>query len=335
MKVYCCFSLYNLYIAVAKAMVQNEKIDLVIGSQMPDYKNKIETIKSLDFINDIYVFDSVDYKNIKYKNIFDKIVNQKNYENKYINTKLKIDWTKYKDNIFLFNDFEILGWYFVNNQIRYHLIEDGLNFFKYFNKYYQVNKVDYDINSLKVRLKNKLNIGHRAFGTNQYVIDIEVNDKNGLAIDRENIIEIPRKGINDKLTLQQKKLIYGIFCKQKIINNNCNKTLLLCTQPLSEDGQLQNLEQQMQIYEDIIKEYTGMGYTITIKPHPRDKADYSNLCEKYNCLYIDKYIPTEVLNYDDSVFYDLALSITTPAIETLEFVRERKYLGFEFLERYK
>ncbi len=43
-------------------MVQNEKIDLVIGSQMPDYKNKIETIKSLDFINDIYVFDSVDYK---------------------------------------------------------------------------------------------------------------------------------------------------------------------------------------------------------------------------------------------------------------------------------
>ncbi len=90
-----------------------------------------------------------------------------------------------------------------------------MNFFKYFNKYYQVNKVDYDINSLKVRLKNKLNIGHRAFGTNQYVIDIEVNDKNGLAIDRENIIEIPRKGINDKLTLQQKKLIYGIFCKQK------------------------------------------------------------------------------------------------------------------------
>ena len=70
----------------------------------------------------------------------------------------------------------------------------------------------------------------------------------------------------------------------------------------------------MQIYEDIIKEYTGMGYTITIKPHPRDKADYSNLCEKYNCLYIDKYIPTEVLNYDDSVFYDLALSITTTAI---------------------
>ena len=95
MKVYCCFSLYNLYIAVAKAMVQNEKIDLVIGSQMPDYKNKIETIKSLDFINEIYVFDSVDYKNIKYKNTFDKIVNRKNYENKYINTKLKIDWTKY------------------------------------------------------------------------------------------------------------------------------------------------------------------------------------------------------------------------------------------------
>ncbi|RHK81586.1 hypothetical protein DW044_16100, partial [Lachnospira eligens] len=62
-------------------MVQNEKIDLVIGSQMPDYKNKIETIKSLDFINEIYVFDSVDYKNIKYKNTFDKIVNRKNYEN--------------------------------------------------------------------------------------------------------------------------------------------------------------------------------------------------------------------------------------------------------------
>ena len=150
MKVYCCFSLYNLYIAVAKAMVQNEKIDLVIGSQMPDYKNKIETIKSLDFINEIDVCERVGYRSSTQKKIFDKRVRQKKNENKYINTKLKIDWTKYKDYIFLFNDFEILGWYFVNNQIRYHLIEDGLNFFKYFNKYYQVNKVDYDIYSLKV-----------------------------------------------------------------------------------------------------------------------------------------------------------------------------------------
>ena len=84
MKVYCCFSLYNLYIAVAKAMVQNEKIDLVIGSQMPDYKNKIETIKSLDFINDIYVFDSVDYKNIKYKNKTFQIIDQFGYDDYFI-----------------------------------------------------------------------------------------------------------------------------------------------------------------------------------------------------------------------------------------------------------
>ena len=42
MKVYCCFSLYNLYIVVAKQWYKMRKIDLVIGSQMPDYKNRLK-----------------------------------------------------------------------------------------------------------------------------------------------------------------------------------------------------------------------------------------------------------------------------------------------------
>lgn len=334
MKLYCCFSIYNLYITLVKAMVSGENIDILIGSQMPDYINKVKSIRKLPFVKNIYMFDSLSYKNIKFKNKIDKIINQKKKEKEYIDSQLNINWFIYGENIYLYNDFEILGWYFVDCKIKYHLIEDGCNFFKYFQKYYNIPKSQYT-NNIKNVIKNAFNYGHRMYGTSQYVIDIEVNEAKGIVINNKKIIEVPRKLLFYNLNDNQKNILYKVFCTSNIKLDNQKKRLLICTQPLYEDGQLDSLEIQENIYNNIIQKYFKKGFSITIKPHPRDNVDYTNICEKYNCIYIDKYIPSEVLNYNKNIYYDLALSITSTAIESLEFVKERKYLGFEFIEKYK
>ena len=335
MKIYACFSIYNLLIALVKALISNEQVDLLVGSQTPNSGVLLPRIQKLDCVNKIYFFNSQDYKKITYKNKIDKFLHSKNREIEYVEQRLEINWKDYEDNIYLFNDFEILGFYFVDRRIRYHLIEDGLNFFTYFNKYYNVKPNTYS--GWHVKVKNFLNILHRPFGANQYVIDIEVNSLENLVIDTSKVVVVPRQQLYDRLNDLQKKVLYQVFCQNPVKQNldDEKKDMLLCTQPLYLDGQLSDLKTQIQVYKDIIAEYAQKGYRICIKPHPRDDSDYTEICEQYQCWLIDRFIPSEVLNFNPDISYDLALSVTTTAIEALNFVKERKYLGFDYLEKYK
>lgn len=335
MKIYACFSIYNLLIALVKALTSSEQVDLLVGSQIPNWGVLLPRIQELDCVNKTYFFNSQDYKKITYKNKIDKLLHSKKREIKYIEKQLKINWEYYEDNIYLFNDFEILGFYLVDCHIRYHLIEDGLNFFSYFDKYYNVNPSVYS--GWHVRIKNFLNVLHRPFGASQYVTDIEVNSLENLVIDTSKVVVVPRKQLYDKLNDVQKKVLYQVFCQNPVKQNldDEKKDMLLCTQPLYLDGQLSDLKVQMQVYKDIIAEYFQKGYRICIKPHPRDDSDYSEICEQYQCWLIDRFIPTEVLNFNPDISYDLALSVTTTAIEALNSVKQRKYFGFDYLEKYK
>lgn len=337
MKLYICLSIYNLFISVTKALAAQEQADFLIGSQTPNYQEFAKRIENLDCVNRVYVFDSMSYKDIiSYRGRLNRLLRVAGQEKRYIEERVSIDFQMYKDEIYIYNDFDIMGHYLVGQKINYHLIEDGLNFFTYFYKYYQLPPSMYDVRHWKMRLKNFLGIGHRAWGASPYATDIEVNSLEGITVDKSKMFAVPRQELYASLTAEDKRTLYNVFCAQEVAGGSAaKKSLLLCTQPLCEDGQLASLELQRRVYADIICDYTAAGYEITIKPHPRDTVDYGPLCEQYHCLLVDRFIPTEVLNFNDQISYDLALSVTTTAIEMLQFVKERKYLGFEYLEKYK
>lgn len=336
MKLYVCCSAYHLLITLMKARIENEQIDLVIASQMPNYEFFARKASEVENVNHVYTFDSLSCRKIYdkgrlYINLLGNI-----YVNRYMEKHIKIDWKKYKGNIYLYNDFEIWGNYFMNKKIYYHLIEDGLNFYTYFQEYGQLMPGRWNPKHWKMKLKNALGFGCRGYGASPYATDIEVNSLDGIIIDKAKVFEVPRKALFEKLNDEDKHILYNVFCMNDIADGRLAvKSMLLCTQPLCEDGQLASMEAQKNVYADIISEYAAKGYEITIKPHPRDTLDYGPLCEQYHCLLVDRFIPTEVLNFNDKIYYDLALSVTTTAIEMLKFVKERKYLGFEYLEEYK
>lgn len=335
MKLYVCLSLYNVFITLVKSAVADERVDILLGTQTPNYQEVAEKLTMVKNVANVIIFDSVSYKKITYNNKLEKLLYQKKKECSEIERQLQINWKKYSD-IYLYNDFEIIGWYLVYHKISYHLIEDGLNFFTYFDQYYQLPAKIYDRNSLSIRLKDFLNLGHRMYGTSRCTRDIEVNSIEGVKIRADNIIVQPRAELYSALTDDDKTMLFRIFCEGKNAGNSCSgRKVLLCTQPLYKDGQLKTIEEQKQVYADIIESYSSQGYTVVVKPHPRDDMDYSSLCNQYGGWVIDRFIPSEVLNFNKDIHYDLAVSITTTAIETLQFVKEKKYLGFEFLEKYK
>lgn len=339
-KLYICHTLYNLYITLVKQMRNSEEFDLIIASQMPNHQEIYPRLKQIDLIKNLYIFDSTSYKNIQYKGRIDRLFRQKKVECDYIVDKLTIDLHKYDGNIYVYNDYEIIGFYLVFQKIKYHLIEDGLNFFQYCHKYYNISKWKYSPRHPAHVICEFLNIGHRILGSSNCAIDIEVNDDNEIIVDKKKAIVVPRKDMFSKLSDENKIELYNLFCQGEVgnsdVDNSYKKTMLLCTQPLYMDKLVGSISIQEKVFRDIIDEYAGRkNYHITIKPHPRDEIDYNSLGEKYNCWVIDRYIPSEILNFNPNLSFDLALSITTTAIESLACVKEKKYLGFEYINNYR
>ena len=72
---------------------------------------------------------------------------------------------------------------------------------------------------------------------------------------------------------------------------NQNNTMLLLTQPFYEDN-LSSLEDELKIYEDFIERFKD--YKTVIKPHPRDRKNYTEIFPDIEI--IDKNFPIELLN---------------------------------------
>lgn len=47
------------------------------------------------------------------------------------------------DNIYTYNDMNLASSYLIVNEKKYHLIEDALDFFNYFDEYYNLKKWQY------------------------------------------------------------------------------------------------------------------------------------------------------------------------------------------------
>lgn len=331
MKLYICQTYYHTLIALIKAMIENERFDLLIADNIPDCVDLESRLKNTNCFGNIYIYkESEILKNTVYKNTFIRLIQGKKILKKAVESALPIKIHNYKD-IYLFHDYSKIGVYIIQENIKYHLLEDALDYYKYFDQYYRLSSDSYTADSLKGRIKRLTGIGNSLFGTSENCIDIEVNDINGIKISLEKVIESPRKELFDQLSAEQRKYVFNVYAKGKTIEKVNGKTAILFTQPLFTAKQVGSIEEQIIVFDRVINKYYTEGYQFVIKPHPRDSADYSSLIEKYKCGYIDKNLPSEILNYDPESKYDIAISITSTAINFLEHADRKIFMGMDFV----
>lgn len=102
---------------------------------------------------------------------------------------------------------------------------------------------------------------------------------------------IDLKELWNQKTEEEQKYILDVFNFDYNILKKINKdTIMLFTQPLSEDGVISE-ERKIEIYSKIINK--NLGSSIIIKPHPREITDY----KKYfpNCYIMEEKYPVEIL----------------------------------------
>ena len=237
------------------------------------------------------------------------------------------------DNIFIYMDAHPFAYYLMYHKKKFHLIEDALDFFKYYDEYYHVNKEEYIPGTLRYWKRRLFN--YFSWGYSPYVIDIEVNDLDGIRIPHDKVKVVPRKEMFSQLSAEDKLLIYETYVSGELSYNKSggNKTAVIFTQPLLKDKFVNTEDEQLLVFENIARDWHNKGYSLILKPHPRDEMNYKKIIDKYHIAFIDKNLPSEILNFNPDFHFDVAIALTTTAINFLDYADEKIFLGWEYMNK--
>ena len=233
------------------------------------------------------------------------------------------------DDIYVFCDSDPIGYYLSTHKIYYHAVEDGLDCIRYYDTARYDNRGNF---KLKAFLAG-LGLIFIQNGYSKYCIDMEVNDISVLEYPCKKYIEVPRSGLTEKLSSEDKRILTDIFIENKdaILSRvrNDTPTLLVLTEPLCD------LETRERIFRDIISEYGEIDNkkaVVIMKPHPRDVLQYGALFPQ--AVVLDSKFPMEIMNYLEGVSFDRVVSVFTVP-DAIKFAKEKVFLGEDFMDRYE
>lgn len=130
-----------------------------------------------------------------------------------------------------------------------------------------------------------------AFGSHKNIKNIYLtyNVDHPLIKNKVRIIN-PTELWNNLSTCQKRKILTIFNIENQIFDFN-GETILILTQPLSQEGQM-TLNDELNIYNEVMKKFNK--YQVIIKPHPRDDKDYKKIYPQVTI--IEKTFPIEILS---------------------------------------
>ena len=227
----------------------------------------------------------------------------------------------------MFCDSDPIGFYLNGNRIHYHALEDGLNCLHNGDLAHLDNLAHFPI---KAFLSEKLNLIFIQNGYSKYCIDMEVNDISDITIPYHKYREVPRRGLVEALSQEDKNLLLKVFVPDMeqllgLLRDKAVKTALILTEPLC------SLPVRRRIFHDIADRF-GKEYALIFKPHPRDELDYRKEFPGYPV--IDRVVPMEMLNFIENCRIDLAVGVFTE-LGALDFADQKLKLGADFMDAYE
>lgn len=302
---YICYTKYQFLIALLK-IKENEENYLLTAFPIEESQKK--KLKDLNLFCDVFYEDEYNFLFFKPKTFF-KCLSYYRFFKKF-------------DNIYLFLDHRIIGHFLSRFKIKYHLIEDEFDFFRFKSREEKI----FDSNFKEKIYKFFMN--PKGAGFSKCVIDIEVNNKKGLEKDSryKKMIEVPRKTLFKNLTEKQKKNLSDIFDVKNISLDAQNKKCLVLTQPLWQDNfspDIINSEKdQINFYKNIVEKYKSK-YEIYFKVHPRDNADYNSIND---VIFLDKNVPMEIYEFVLNFNFEIGITYATTGLDFLESVKEKIFI---------
>ena len=301
-----CSTCYHVYISLLKQFASPDKrMELVICDDIPDGASLTARLEDTGLFHEVWFVRETELPGMWKKNALDAVLFQHRRRRRVLRRLLPFQLERYRD-IYIFHDANQLGSYLNDIKKPYHLIEDSLDFYQHILDTPQAKLLK--PHDLKYHLRRLLGSGYFPLGESRYVLDVEVNDAHHLQISLPNVKQVSRAALEESLTPQNRELLLSVFDCPELLALPENSALLL-TQPLFADGEAESLDAQAAVYRVIADALEKEGYTAILKPHPRDKADYSG----FGCLQLKGSFPVELLNFLPGVAFACTACISSSA----------------------
>ncbi len=343
-RIYVCHTFYHLYISFLKEFKQPEKekgnATIVLSLMSNDWGDIEERIVRSGYFKAVYKFDEKrdtffpelsEYR-VNRGNILFNMIPRIKFTKEFAKLQerfVPVDFSLY-DEVYVFCDTDPIGLYLNQKKIRYHSVEDGLN---YLSRGIPAKRDNRKLFWLKKFLSMRLNLIFMQDGYSKYCVDMEVNDLSLIDDRFGKYREVPRKELENSLTEEQKDVLIHAFVKdidrmmseiQKTEGRDNN--ILILTEPLCKD-----LKDRERLFRDLVNEYSAEG-TVFLKIHPRDDLDYDRLFG--DVFRFDKKVPMEILNFFTELHFKKVVAIFTQ-LGSINFADEKVYLGKKFMDKYE
>ncbi len=341
-RVYICHTYYHAYIAVVKELLNkktgSDTADIILSTMSNDFGGLKERIEKAGVFDGVYMYDekedTTSEEVMSYHrdrgNIIANLLQRITYTRllgKLQEPYIPVDLSLYKD-VYVFCDSDPIGYYLNYKKIRYHAVEDGLNSGLLDDQARNANRGAWPLKKAMAAM----GLIFIESGYSRYCIDYEVNDISANHKPPRNIVEVPRKVLNDRLSKEDHAILVDIFLvnKDEVISlllgdkNDKRSQVMILTEPLCE------MDVRKKLFGDIIDEYSENR--VIIKPHPRDVLDYEKAFPGVAVIR-DKF-PMEVLGDVEGFEVDKVISVITQ-MDNVYFAKEIVYLGLDFLDKYE
>ncbi len=343
-RIYVCHTYYHVYVTCLKELSlpkeRQGKATLVLSTMSNNFGNLKERAEICGLFEEVVMFDEkedvffpelqkyhMDRGNIvlnmlariKYTKLLGRL------EKAYV----PVDFRQYQD-IYVFCDSDPIGYYLSYEKIYYHAVEDGLNCIQYYDTARYDNRGHFELKAW-MAARNLIFIQN---GYGKYCLNMEINDKSVVPYPCKKYIEVPRAGLVERLTREDKDILIRLFIEdldrlQGQLKAGAADKILILSEPLCD------LDVRKQIFSDIIQEYgeiDGKKGQILIKPHPRDVLDYRK--EFSGHIVLSGMFPMEILNFIPDLRFKRVISVLTVP-NGIRFAEEVLFLGEDFLDRYE
>lgn len=345
--IFICHTCFHVLISLEKCLVDKLDADLLMSDTVQECQELALKIDKMHIFESVRCIEELKKAEQYFNDTMIKHKNLKYVFMKHFDKGVFKELCQY-DDVYIFNDAFLSGVYLQNKNIMYHLIEDGTDFMKDVEKGYLplserqgfFRKPWYKKSSTSIFMYHESVYFHDK--RPKCVIDFEVNDKDTIPDWLETpIIENNRIQLMEQLTTDDKKKIIKCFMNEnayQMLTDVCqtkkiSKKALLITQPYGVADWCDN-KKLVRYYNELIQEL-ARKYTVFVKPHPGDKNVYNKID---NVCFLERYWPIELLMYNDSIQFDLGVTIASTSINLLTNVKEKRILGeqhlFDYLSKY-
>lgn len=172
----------------------------------------------------------------------------------------------------------------------------------------------------------------------KYILNTVIGEGHDKAV-REIEVQFPEK-LNSRILKKGKRLelkkmeqalspenldaILSIFMGGMEINVEGKKKVLLITQPLSEDGHM-NEAQKIKLYNTMLEPFAN-DYTVFVKGHPRELTDYRGRLN-HDFTMIPQGFPLEMFDLLKGIHFEVGLTVSSSSLANIKCVDKKIVVG--------